>query len=135
MMASCPFATIGKRNAHASLRWRARLRSCGPSGRALSDREHEAEQEEGGDRLLEEATAERVAELAEARALEEAHRTRRRTHGKSERWAVAWNLRRSLHTGLCIAVGIGLLMLVAFGAVLLRPRRSWVASGWRCRRS
>jgi hypothetical protein len=79
------------------------------------DAADDEETEEDGRDLIQAATAERDAELTQARAAEEAERRRLRTDGPLERWSVAWNLRRSVHTFLVVLAGIGLLGVLGFG--------------------
>jgi hypothetical protein len=87
--------------------------------RALAERDESDDEDD--EKLIDEAAEERSKELEKARLADDAERRRRRSFGAAERWSVAWNLRRGLHTFLGIAGGIGLLGVCAFGSVLLKP--------------
>lgn len=86
--------------------------------RALAERDESDDEDD--EKLLEEAKDEREAQLDQARAVEEATRRRRKSFGTNERWIVAWNLRRTLHTFLVCVAGMGLLGLISFGSTLLK---------------
>jgi hypothetical protein len=110
---------------------RDRLRAGRDSEEAASEEAKERDEldepEPSDDELIQEATAERAAELQRAEREAEAERRevrrRRATKGQRERWAVVWSLRGTLHVFLLVMAGVGLLGLLGFGGALVGSER------------